>query len=629
MRLYYYNNWLNYYNMLALLSSQIDLEKLGMKFSGFISNNDSSVSDSSNNEIKPSLLKQPNFKLPITYIDPSKIHNLSSVVSSDLELIGSSDSLGMYDHLFQPKHEFAQQMLDSWKMKFTTDVNFLTDSQKMLGNMELYKTYMSANKYSVDCSQIMEIWKDIKEDAAFLEKYNYMEWEMLKSMNSSAPFLQCLSVLNIVSPLLSLIIPIIFLIFPFVILKIQGVPITFETYMELLKTIAKNHFIGKTLFSLQSFTWDKMGYVLLTGFLYFVQIYQNVCACFRFYRNLKKITEHICDLRQYIQYSISSMENFVEVNRDCPAYSEFCCDVSRHSSVLQEMALMLESIRPFGLTIGKFSEIGHMLKCFYVLHTNVGCADALLYSMGFEGYINNILGVCSHIDSGTISLATFDASGSSEITEQVYPAHVSDSTVKNSCRFDKNMIITGPNASGKTTLLKTTTINIIFTQQFGCGFYKSCSLNPYTHIHSYLNIPDTSGRDSLFQAESRRCKEIIDIIGENLEASGARHYCIFDELYSGTNPVEAAKAAKSFLAYLTKFEHVDFILTTHYTSICKKLENKESGRIRNYKMDVETMENGQYKYTYLLKRGISKIQGAKQILKDMDYPREIVENFDE
>ena len=118
----------------------------------------------------------------------------------------------------------------------------------------------------------------------------------------------------------------------------------------------------------------------------------------------------------------------------------------------------------------------------------------------------------------------------------------------------KNIIISSPNAGGKTTMIKTTTINVIFSQQLGCGFYKSCVLKPYTHIHSYLNIPDTSGRDSLFQAESRRCKEIIDIInGTNIETT--RHFCIFDELYSGTNPKEATKSAYAFLLYLSKFKN--------------------------------------------------------------------------
>ena len=183
------------------------------------------------------------------------------------------------------------------------------------------------------------------------------------------------------------------------------------------------------------------------------------------------------------------------------------------------------------------------------------------------------------------------------------------------------MIITGPNAAGKTTYLKTTVINIIFTQQFGCGFYSACKMKPYTHIHSYLNIPDTSGRDSLFQAESRRCKEILNVITDSNEKS--RHFGIFDELYSGTNPIEATKSAYSFLLYLSKIENVDFILTTHYVDICSRL-TKASTRIENWKMDAKMDENGDIEYNYTISKGISTIQGAVKVLRDMEYPEEII-----
>jgi DNA mismatch repair ATPase MutS len=212
------------------------------------------------------------------------------------------------------------------------------------------------------------------------------------------------------------------------------------------------------------------------------------------------------------------------------------------------------------------------------------------------------------------------------------------------------MIISAPNAAGKTTLLKSTAINVVFSQQVGCGFYKSGNVVLYTHIHSYLNIPDTSGRDSLFQAESRRCKEIIDLVSSP-ENQDARHFAILDELYSGTNPTEAGKSAYAFLKYLSKYEKVDFMLTTHYVYVCKKF--KKSHKIRNYKMGVEytdmneggvggnvdsdpdsfgtskrsKTESSGYKYTYKLEPGISKIQGAMKILKDMNYPQEMLDNI--
>jgi DNA mismatch repair ATPase MutS len=65
------------------------------------------------------------------------------------------------------------------------------------------------------------------------------------------------------------------------------------------------------------------------------------------------------------------------------------------------------------------------------------------------------------------------------------------------------------------------------------------------------------------------------------------------------------------------------MLTTHYVSICKRLKKSES--IQNYKMDVLQDDDGTIQYTYKMKRGISKIQGAVKILQQMNYPEEIIE----
>jgi DNA mismatch repair ATPase MutS len=219
-----------------------------------------------------------------------------------------------------------------------------------------------------------------------------------------------------------------------------------------------------------------------------------------------------------------------------------------------------------------------------------------------------------------------DESSNLVIKDQYYPAHLTDFVV-NDIVLDKNMMITGPNAAGKTTYLKTTVINIIYSQQVGAGFYSSCSLMPYTHIHSYLNIPDTSGRDSLFQAESRRCKEILATILEN-HRSANHHFCIFDELYSGTNPGEATKSAYAFLTYLSKIENVDFILTTHYIDMCERFESEKCLLIENWKMDVDICEGGDLEYKYTISKGISKVQGAIKVLKDMDYPSEIIDTIE-
>jgi ABC-type multidrug transport system fused ATPase/permease subunit len=591
-------------------------------------NVESIVAESAGVENKQTAI-HTNFKLPIEYLPEDQIFPLNPVVSADLELVESKSEKSMYEHLFQPSSPFAKEMVHKWKNQYTTNTDYLGQTQQILleqKNVDIILSKSDTNTpYKLKHDILMSIWDDVKKDEDFLEKYCFVEWDVLKPLNRSSGFLQVLSIANIMSPAISLVIPILFLLFPFIILKIRGIPITFSVYIDVLKEIAKNHFIGKTLVGLSSISWEKAAYMVITLGLYLYQIYQNVLMCTRFYRNIQKINTSLYEYKCYLDYSIRNMDTFVEFHGAKPCYTAFCKDVQEHCNVLRAFRQELDAItetQPH--IVGKLASVGYLLKCYYELHANKAYESSLKYSFGFEGFLDNIRGVSAHLTSGKIVLAQFDVSGGScKFKDQYYPPLMNEDPVKNSCDLSKSMVITGPNASGKTTMLKTTTLNVIFTQQMGCGFYSACILQPYTHIHSYLNIPDTSERDSLFQAESRRCKEIIDVILDNSVAKGSRHYCIFDELYSGTNPAEATKSAYAFLSYLTKFSNVDFILTTHYVSVCKKL--KKSKRVQNYKMMVESNKNGTMVYTYKIKKGISKVQGAVRILEDMQYPDEIIQ----
>jgi hypothetical protein len=575
-----------------------------------------------------------NFRLPITYLEPSHLHNLSPIVAQDLELFVPGSDQSIYTHLFQPVSQFGRNMIPAWTEHYTTDTVFLEDTQYLLSKVQSLPSYGTTSlpqysenpeKYVPDYGKFREIWRDIKEDKFFLEKYGFMEWSMLLYLNENTSFLQCLSIVNVVSPLISLLLPLIFIILPFIILKIQRIPINFTVYLDVLKSVAKNHFIGKALLSMNSLTWDKAAYLALTGGLYFLQIYQNVSICHRFYRNMILVNKHLSEMREFVHHSIRQMEPMVNIVRGLPTYNGFHNDLLEQYTALKGLNVELSFINPFDHTAKKFSETGYMLRCYYRMHTVPEYELALRYAAGFEGYMENLRGICCNIVGGKVGMASFtvDPSGCTMV-DQCYPPLLDEPYIaRNTVGFDKNIILSGPNRSGKTTVLKTTALNLIFTQQIGCGFYSSATICPYTHLHSYLNIPDTSGRDSLFQAESRRCKEILDRIKD--AKVGSRHFCIFDELYSGTNPEEATKAGYAFLKYLSGFENVDFMLTTHYVKICKKF--LKSDCIDNYKMYVKCLGNETYNYTYRMERGISKIKGAAQVMMDMDYPQEIIDGM--
>ena len=561
------------------------------------------------------------FQLPIQYLEEKEKHKLSSTVSDDLELYHAKNETSVYDIVFQPTNPFAKDIFQEWNQQYTTNIQFLKESQQIINEISL-------EEYTLKYDELMEMWKDTKDNKSyFLEKYGYVEWDMLKSFNRSSSFLQVLSISNMISPVISLLLPFIFLLIPFIVLRLRGIPITFSDYIIVLKDITKNHFIGKFLTCFTDISAQNLAYLIMMGSLYLYQMYYNVITCIRFYNNIHKVNHYICCLKEYLKTSIRNMQQFSKMHCNKSHHTHFCTITQFHCNILSEYAYILEPIEPVEQFIYKIGSVGYLMKCYYELHAHPQYEESLRYSFGFEGYLDNLRGLKRHLKTNTLHPVKLSTKKATYFKNQYYPYHIqNDQCVKNTCNLKKKMIITGPNASGKTTLLKTHTINVLLCQQFGIGFFEKGTLQPYTHIHSYLNIPDTSERDSLFQAESRRCKEMIDSIQEYSSEQGYRHYCIFDELYSGTNPTEASKSAYAFLKYMSKYTHVDFILTTHYTAVCNKLN--QSKQITNYKMDV-SQENGKIIYNYNLKKGISKIHGAISILEEMNYPDEIVKSVRE
>jgi DNA mismatch repair ATPase MutS len=247
--------------------------------------------------------------------------------------------------------------------------------------------------------------------------------------------------------------------------------------------------------------------------------------------------------------------------------------------------------------------------------------DAIDYSLDYFGYLDTIKGIQHNLESGHVNFGEIKETTTKGRIRGVYYPNLagSQNCVKNDVKLDKNFVISGPNASGKTTLLKTILVNIIFTQQVGGGFYKKCVIRPYHRLHCYLNIPDTSGRDSLFQAEARRCKEIVDLIHTDISLN---HFCIFDELYSGTNPYEAVASAFSYLAYLAKYPNVNIMITTHFLNLCELLERKE--KYNAIQMETEVIGSDAI-YKYKVKKGISKVRCGIRVLRQLNYPQEILD----
>ncbi len=552
------------------------------------------------------------FHLPITYLSSAK--SLQKQVINDLELNVATDKV------LQTNTIFGSRTAPLWCTTFTSDTKYLKDTQRLLST--------DLPKVAHDVSGISGVWEKVElnssktlhkqdDDLGFHVKYHYVEWEWLRSLNNNSRFLQCMSLYNMTTPVISLVLPIIFLIIPFVIIRVNGTPISFAHYFEVLKVVFKRHQIGN-IFAISSSTWDKRIYIIISFVFYILQVYQNIRCCVTFFNNMHDIHGQLFTIREHVTASIKYMEDFELCATKMTTYDGFITNMASHHQALVKMKTDLDYITKNSVSFSKMKQVGHVMKCFYQLYNSSEYQRALNYSFDFCGYIDNLNGIQNSIHAELLGKCKFSKK-KTKFHDAFYP--ITDrKPVTNTYDINKHHLITGPNAAGKTTLLKATLFNIVISQQIGYGCFSKATLAPFDHIHCYINIPDTSGRDSLFQAEARRCKDILRSV--ETSAPTERHFCVFDELYSGTNPYEAIGSATAYLKHLNRYDNISFMITTHFLHICNQLKNES--RFRNCHMQVHE-NDGDFEYTYKLTHGISQTKGGVKVLRDLDYPDEIID----
>ena len=556
------------------------------------------------------------FRLPIQYTDGCK--TLNDVILHDLELYKNTSSPSLYDRLFKENDALSNCVANQLIKHYSNSKSYLESTQDIISTVKLPDTTIKNEK-------LLEIWQAIKNDNSFYERYNYIDIPFFLKWNYNVPFLQYFNFIHISSPLFSLLFPFLILLIPFILIKMNNAKLSFSEYLSFLKVVAQRNSIGNLIINFNSVSIDKKIYLSLTAGLYVFQIYQNLLSCLRFKTSLANVHEHIQTLKTHTKETLASIQEHLSVSVKHPDYKPFNDTLNKNYTTLTNIYHKLDSIQPFKLTVKKFMSIGSVMKQYYQLFDDETYNDALLFSFGFKGYCGAIKNIQHAAHNKHINRCEYNTEQETRFTCAFYPL-VEQEPVKNTYDFANNIIITGPNASGKTTLLKATMFNIIISQQIGFGYYDSASVKIYDRLHCYLNIPDTSGRDSLFQAEARRCKEILDTIQTT---KNEKHFCIFDELYSGTNPYEAVSGAFAYLKHLSVNYQFSFMLTTHYISLCKKMNNKY--RTKNYHMEIiedqpnEQEEHTVFSYTYKLKSGISKIKGGVKVFQDLDYPSEIID----
>ncbi len=230
------------------------------------------------------------------------------------------------------------------------------------------------------------------------------------------------------------------------------------------------------------------------------------------------------------------------------------------------------------------------------------------------GFIESMISVCSYRASlETYCQPDYSLPKRNLSAEEIYHPLL-DKPVSNSFVVEKGMLLTGSNASGKSTFLKTAAVAQIMAQSIHTVCAKEYRTTFYRVYTSMALRDDLQSSESYFIVEIKALKRIIDAVN----GSEIPILCFVDEVLRGTNTVERIAAASQILEQMAK-DDIFCFAATHDIELTSLLQKEYA----NYHFE-ETIEENDVKFNYLLKEGKATSRNAIKLLSVLGYREDIV-----
>jgi DNA mismatch repair ATPase MutS len=184
--------------------------------------------------------------------------------------------------------------------------------------------------------------------------------------------------------------------------------------------------------------------------------------------------------------------------------------------------------------------------------------------------------------------------------------------IENGLSIEKSasvILITGSNMAGKSTFLRSVGVNIVLGMAGGPVCAKHLEFTPI-QVFTSMRIGDSILEgESTFYAELKRLKRII----EHFE-SGGKAVVLLDEIFKGTNSKDKHLGSEMLIRQLIRY-NANVLVATHDLELCR-LENELPGNVLNYYFDTY-IEDGLFRFDYILRKGICKTMNAKELMKQI------------
>ena len=254
------------------------------------------------------------------------------------------------------------------------------------------------------------------------------------------------------------------------------------------------------------------------------------------------------ELKEYEEKILGAEERIAAI--EARLYSELIARLSRHIQLLQRNARTLAE-----------------LDC---LVSFASCAEANRY-------------VCPVVDEGTV----LDIKqGRHPVIEKQLP--FGESYVPNDVHLDQKetqiMVITGPNMSGKSALLRQTALITLLAQIGSFVPAEAAHIGLVDGIFTRVGASDNISRgESTFMVEMQEAASILNNLSD-------RSLILFDELGRGTSTYDGISIAWAIIEYLHDNRHgrPKTLFATHYHEL-NDLENRLK-RVKNFNVSAREIE---------------------------------------
>lgn len=357
-----------------------------------------------------------------------------------------------------------------------------------------------------------------------------------------------------------------------------------------------------------------MGAILTVGF-----VANNII---QYYRRKAQI-EIYFSVCIYVVRLLTQSKDIIKLDfPELKTYSEQLSKSIKSFSSFMKGSNMLGSKNPNGDLLDVLADYVKMLFHFdlikfnsmlSVFKKNKESLNELFHTIGL---IDSMIAVASFramLDYYTIPELKNSVTPYIEVEELYHP--MIEKPVTNSVKESRCVVITGSNASGKSTFIKTLAINAILSQTIYTSLSRKYSAS-FFQIASSMALQDNIfSNESYYIVEIKSLKRILDRLDKDIPT-----LCFVDEVLRGTNTLERIAASSQILYNFSKINALCFA-ATHDIELTYILEKHFS----NYHFQEEVVDN-QVLFDYKLYEGRAESRNAIKLLGMMGYPEGVIED---